>query len=67
MDKRKAGLSVRQLHSLNKALLCKWSWCFAIQRNAFWREVIGGKHGELEGGWCSKKVKGKLWSAIMEC
>ena len=30
LDKRKWGLGVRRLHSLNKALICKWIWRFAI-------------------------------------
>ena len=67
LDKRKGGLGVRSLNSLNKALL-KWIWRFAKERDAFWREVICGKFGGLEGGWCSKEVRGSygvgLWKAI---
>ena len=48
LDKRKGGLGVRSLNSLNKALR-KWIWRFAKERDAFWREVICGKFGELEG------------------
>ncbi|RVW52508.1 hypothetical protein CK203_068888 [Vitis vinifera] len=36
--------------------------------DAFWRKVICGKFGELEGGWCSKEVRDNygvgLWKAI---
>ena len=55
LDKRKGGLRVRRLNSLNKTLLCKWIWRFAKERDALWREVIYGKFGELEEGWCLRK------------
>ena len=54
-DRRRGDLSVKCLHSLNKALLCKWNWRFALEKEAFWRQIISGKYGDLEGGWCSKK------------
>ena len=38
---------------LNKALLCKWSWRFAVEREALWRQVICGKYGK-------KRVVGSL-------
>ena len=68
LDKRKGGLGVKCLSSLNKALSCKWSWRFANERGALWNQVIRGKYGEEQGGWCSKEVKGGygvgLWKAI---
>ncbi|RVW55855.1 Transmembrane emp24 domain-containing protein p24beta3 [Vitis vinifera] len=67
-DKRKGGLDVRNLALLNKALLCKWSWRFAVEREALWRQVICAKYGEEEGGWRSRVVRGSfgvdLWKAI---
>ena len=33
-DKQKGGLGVRNLPLLNKALLCKWRWRFAVEREA---------------------------------
>ncbi|RVW32762.1 putative ribonuclease H protein [Vitis vinifera] len=66
--KRKGGLGVRSLALLNKALLCKWSWRFAVEREALWRQVISAKYGEEEGGWRSCVVRGSfgvgLWKAI---
>ncbi|RVW19703.1 hypothetical protein CK203_111582 [Vitis vinifera] len=50
--KRKGGLGVRNLVLLNKALLRKWSWHFAVEREVLWRQVICGKYGEEVGG-CS--------------
>ena len=67
-DRRVGGLGVRHLHLLNKALLCKWIWRFASEREAFWRQIISGKYGNLEGDWCSKEVRGGygvgLWKTI---
>ena len=42
-------LGVKSLSILNKALLCKWSWRFAMEREAFWNKVIRGKYGEEQG------------------
>lgn len=64
MKKRKESLGIRRLSSSNKALLCKWSWQFAFERQAIWRQVISGKYKE-EGGWQSYDVRNgygvKLW------
>ena len=66
--RRKGGLGVRRLHSLNKALLCKWNWRFTSEREAFWRQIICGKYREVEGDWCSNEARGGygvgLWKAI---
>ena len=66
--RRKGGLGVRRLYSLNKALLCKWNWRFTSEREAFWGQIICGKYREVEGDWCSKEVRGGygvgLWKAI---
>ncbi|RVW78924.1 putative ribonuclease H protein [Vitis vinifera] len=40
-----------------RALLCKWNWRFAIERENFWRHVISRKFGEEEGGWSSRDVR----------
>ncbi|RVX17218.1 LINE-1 retrotransposable element ORF2 protein [Vitis vinifera] len=50
LDKRKGGLGVRRLSTLNKALLCKWNWCFANERDTLWRCVISMKFGKEERG-----------------
>ena len=68
LDKGKGGLGVKSLSMLNKALLCKWSWCFANEREALWNQVIRGKYAEEQGGWCSRDVREGygvgLWKAI---
>ena len=57
LDKSKGGLGVRRLSILNRALLCKWNWRFANERDNLWRRVISRKFGEEDGGWYSKEVR----------
>ena len=57
MDKRKGGLGVRRLSTLNSALLCKWNWRFANERENLWRHVISRKFGEEERGWFTREVR----------
>ena len=66
--KKKRCLGVRNLALLNKALLSKWNWHFAIESEALWKQVISHKYGVEEGGWCTWAVSGRygvgLWKAI---
>ncbi|RVW97626.1 putative ribonuclease H protein [Vitis vinifera] len=55
--KMKGGLGIRNFSILNRALLCKWSWRFAAERESFWKLVISSKYGEEEGGWISCEVR----------
>ena len=57
LSKKKGGLGVKCLSTFNKALLCKWNWCFANEREALWNPVIRGKYDEERGGWCSREVR----------
>ena len=57
LSKEKGGLRVKCLSNLNKALLCKWNWHFANEREALWNQVIKGKYREERGGWCSREVR----------
>ena len=65
LSKKKRGLGVKCLSTLNKALLCKWNWWFANEREALWNQVIRGKYGEERGEWCSREVRG-IWCWVME-
>ena len=56
-DKRKGGLGVRRLSTLNRVLLCKWNWCFANERETLWKHVISRKFREEEGGWYTSEVR----------
>ena len=49
--KSNGGLGVRRLGPFNKALLGKWMWRFAVERDRFWRKVIEAKYGSVWGGW----------------
>ena len=59
---------VRNLFMMNIALLSKWNWRFANEREAFWKQVISYKYGEEDGGWRSREVSERygvgLWKAI---
>ena len=45
------GLGIQNLRSFNLALLGKWLWRYAMEREAYWRLVVEVKHGCLNGGW----------------
>ena len=45
----KGGLGLRRFSILNKALMCKWCWRFANERDSLWRKVICSKFGEDYG------------------
>ena len=66
-DKSKGGIGIKSFSKLNKALLCKWSWQSANDRNALWRKVICCKFGESVGGWHTRDLRGgygDLWKEI---
>lgn len=49
----KEGLGIKHMFTLNKALLRKWCWKFALERDLPWRKDIVGKFGEEPDKWCS--------------
>ena len=69
-QKEKGGLGIRRMGLLNKALLGKWIWRFAVEKDVLWKKVIGVKHG-LEGcGWKSKDARGPfgvgVWKEVFK-
>ncbi|KAL6322779.1 hypothetical protein AAG906_019048 [Vitis piasezkii] len=68
LERKKGGLGVRNLALMNKALLDKWNWRFAIESEPLWKQVISHKYGVEEGGWCTWAERGRhgvgLWKAI---
>ena len=55
-EKKKGGLGLRGFSKMNKALLSKWCWLFANERNSLWTKVICSKFGEGTGGWHSRDI-----------
>jgi hypothetical protein len=51
------GLGIRNLRRFNQALLGKWLWRYATEREAYWRKVVEIKYGSMEGDWCTKQVE----------
>ncbi|RVW40846.1 putative ribonuclease H protein [Vitis vinifera] len=56
--KEKGGLGLRKLVPLNKALLGKWVWRFALAKDEMWKQVLMAKYGQEEFGWRTKKANG---------
>ena len=70
LSKKMGGLGIRNLPSLNRALLGKWNWRFAMEENSSCRFHISLKYGVEEGGWFSKILRGSygvgLWKEIIK-
>ena len=69
-QKEKGGLGIRKIDPLNKALLDKWIWRIAFEKDNLWKMVIGVKYGKEEFGWRTKEARGTygvgVWKKIME-
>ena len=44
-DKNKGGLGLRKIVMLNRALLGKWIWKYAYEKDNLWKQVITTKYG----------------------
>ena len=64
MDKSKGGIVIKSFSKMNKALLSKWSWRFANERNSLWRKVICSKFGESCSGWHTSDIRGGYGSSL---
>ena len=53
-DKKKGGLDIKDLSTINKALLGKWCWRFTFERDMLWKKLIDGKFEEEPREWCSQ-------------
>ena len=65
-DKNHGGLGLRHLEGLNQALLGKWLWKFSLKRESFWRRVIRGKFGAVEGVWTTREERDSFWVEPLE-
>ncbi|KAJ9702452.1 hypothetical protein PVL29_004269 [Vitis rotundifolia] len=59
-DKDKGGLGLRKLAMLNKALLGKWIWRYACDKDNLWKQVIKVKYGQEDFGWRPEKANGAV-------
>ena len=69
-QKEKGGLGLRKIIFLNKALLGKWVWRFAIEKNNLWKKVLLMKYGQEGFGWRTNEVRGTygvgVWKEILK-
>ncbi|KAJ9709030.1 hypothetical protein PVL29_000829 [Vitis rotundifolia] len=69
-QKAKGGLGIRKIETLNKALLGKWIWRFASDRDILWKKVIGTKYGKEGFGWRTKGTRETygvgVWKEILK-
>ncbi|RVX07434.1 putative ribonuclease H protein [Vitis vinifera] len=69
-DKENGGLGIRKLTIMNKALLGKWTWRFASDKEALWKHVLEAKYGQEDHGWRTKKAVGAcgvgVWKEILK-
>lgn len=56
LGKKEGSLGIHNLFTLNKALVGRWNWRFAMERDLLWKQIIIEKFGEEEGnGGASNK------------
>ncbi|RVW93069.1 Double-strand break repair protein MRE11 [Vitis vinifera] len=68
--KEKGGLGLRKIILLNKALLGKSVWRFAIEKDNLWKKVLLVKYGQEGFGWRTNGVRGTyevgVWKEILK-
>ena len=69
-QKDKGGLGLRKIILLNMALLGKWVWRFAIEKDNPWKKVLLVKYGQEGFGWRTNEVRGTygvgVWKEILK-
>ena len=69
-DKVNGGLGIRKFTIMNKAFLGKWTWRFASDKEALWKQVLVAKYGQEDYGWGTKKAVGAcgvgVWKEILK-
>ena len=64
LSKKKEGLGIQNLSTLNRALLGKWAWRFAFEENVSWRKFISLKYGTVASDWFTREPKGSYWVGL---
>ncbi|RVX11912.1 hypothetical protein CK203_009681 [Vitis vinifera] len=59
-QKEKGGLGLRKIILLNKVLLGKWVWRFAIEKDNLWKKVLLVKYDQEGFGWRTNEVRGTV-------
>ena len=49
LGKKEGSLGIHNLFTLNKALVGRWNWRFAMERDLLWKQIIIEKFVEEEG------------------
>ncbi|RVW20582.1 hypothetical protein CK203_109704 [Vitis vinifera] len=69
-QKEKGGLGIRKIVLLNKALLGKWIWRFAFEKDNLWKKVILVKYGQEGFGWRTNEARWTfgvgIWKEILK-
>ncbi|RVW46944.1 UDP-N-acetylmuramoylalanine--D-glutamate ligase [Vitis vinifera] len=69
-QKEKGGLGIQKIDLLNKALLGKWIWRFAFEKDIIWKKMIGVKYGQEGFGWRTNEACGAfgvgVWKEILK-
>ena len=69
-DKGLGGLGLRKFSLMIKALLGKWIWHFASDKDCTWKRLITFKYGTVDLGWGSREARGPfgvgLWKEILK-
>ena len=67
---KRGGLGIRKIVLLNKALLGKWIWRFAFEKDLLWKKVIEVKYGQEGCGWRTNETHGTfgvgVWKEILK-
>ncbi|XP_058092153.1 uncharacterized protein LOC131238046 [Magnolia sinica] len=58
------GAGIKELKTMNRALLGKWIWRLGTEKNSLWNKIIKGKYGSSEGDWWTSESSLYRTSAI---
>jgi hypothetical protein len=54
---RAGGLGIRNVYKFNQALMGKWLWRYATEREALWRKIIKAKYEDQDGGGVRRRCR----------